>query len=101
MPVPDGWSAALSLYPAHPLSRTGDEPASFDVDRYEAFQQIMRRYGDAELLAGKQAAFASAPAAAPDDDGDTRRQALGLRIGQRQSKWLQAQGVRKSTVAES
>ncbi len=98
VPVPEGWSAAMSLFPAHPLTRADDETASFDVDRYEAFQSIMRAYGDRELLAGKQAAFAQSSG---EEEGDTRRQALGFRIGQRQSKWLQSLGLHKSTVAKS
>lgn len=87
VPVPEGWSAAMSLFPAHPLTRSDGETASFDPDRYAAFQSLMQAYGDRELMAGKQAAFAQMPGVG-DEDGDTRRQALGFRIGQRQSKWL-------------
>lgn len=101
VPVPEGWSAAMSLFPAHPLTRTDGETASFDADRYEAFQSIMRIYGDRELMAGKQTALAQSPSVGDEEEGDTRRQALGLRIGQRQSKWLQTPGLHRPTVAKS
>lgn len=83
VPVPEGWLAGMSLFPAHPLLRADGQQASFDAARYHAFQSLMNQFGDPDLVAGKQAAFADA---APIDD--ERRHALGFRIGQRQRKWL-------------
>jgi hypothetical protein len=90
VPVPEGWLAGMSLFPAHPLLRADGEPTSFNAARYRAFQSLMEQFGDPALVAGKRAAFAeSTPAHAEGDD--ERRQALGFRIGQRQRKWLSAE----------
>jgi uncharacterized protein DUF6925 len=89
VPVPEGWLAGMTLFPAHPLLRADGGPTSFDAVRYQAFQSLMKLFGDPALVAGKQAALADSPAA--DTDGDAaRRHALGFRIGQRQRKWLNA-----------
>ncbi len=87
VPVPKGWLAGMSLFPAHPLLRADGAPTAFDAARYRAFQSLMDRFGDPALVAGKQAAFATQPATVAD--GDDRRHALGFRIGQRQRRWLQ------------
>ena len=87
VPVPKGWLAGMTLFPAHPLLRASGEATAFDAARYEAFQSLMHRYGDPALLAGKQAAFGKAHIV---DATDARRRALGFRIGQRQSRWLNA-----------
>jgi len=86
VPVPEGWLAGMTLFPAHPLLRADGRPISFDAARYHAFQSLMAQFGDPALVAGKQAAFTGS--ADPVDDADERRQALGFRIGQRQQRWL-------------
>ncbi len=88
VPVPDGWLAGMSLFPAHPLMRSDGERTSFDAARYRAFQALMDRFGDPALVAGKQAAFAGSH----EDiaDSDERRHAIGFRIGQRQQPWLRS-----------
>ena len=87
VPVPKGWLAGMTLFPAHPLLRASGEATAFDAARYDAFQSLMQQYGDRALLAGKQVAFGKPHIV---DAIDTRRRALGFRIGQRQSRWLQA-----------
>lgn len=87
VPVPEGWLAGMTLFPAHPLLRADGRPTAFDAARYQAFQSLMTRFGDPALVAGKQAAFTGS--ADSVDDADERRQALGFRIGQRQRRWLQ------------
>ena len=86
VPVPKGWLAGMTLFPAHPLLRASGEATAFDAARYHAFQSLMQQYGDPALLAGKQAALGKAQLA---DGIDTRRRALGFRIGQRQSEMAQ------------
>lgn len=86
VPVPEGWLAGMSLFPAHPLLRADGAPTAFDAGRYRAFQALMDRFGDPDLVAGKQAAFATR--SEPVVDSDERRHALGYRIGQRQQRWL-------------
>jgi hypothetical protein len=94
VPVPDGWLAGMSLYPAHPLQHADGGPTVFDAARYRAFQSLMEKFGDPALLAGKRAAFAEGLETV--EDGDERRRAIGFRIGQRQRRWLES-----SIAAES
>lgn len=89
VPVPKGWLAGMSLFPAHPLYRASGAATSFDAARYDAFQWLMERYGEPALLAGKQAAFAGPDSVIEDTEIETRRRALGFRVGQRQLRWLQ------------
>jgi len=90
VPVPEGWLAGMSLFPAHPLLRADGEPTAFDAARYQSFQTLMERYGDPALLAGKRAVFEANDVGTDDADADVnaRRRALGFRIGQRQAKWV-------------
>jgi hypothetical protein len=87
VPVPMGWLAGMTLFPAHPLLRASGDATAFDAARYDAFQSLMQQFGDPALLAGKQAAFGKAHIV---EGTDARRRALGFRIGQRQSRWLNA-----------
>jgi hypothetical protein len=88
VPIPEGSFAGMSLYPAHPLRRAGDgQVIDFDPARYEAFQQVLKRYGDPALLRGKAAAHDSS---ATEADLSTRPERIGFRIGRRQRKWVQA-----------
>lgn len=91
VPVPDGWLAGMTLYPAHPLLDEAGESTAFNVARYEAFQALMKQYGDPAQLGGKQAAFAAASDSLSGEDA--RGHALGFRIGRRQLKWLQARAT--------
>jgi hypothetical protein len=86
VPVPAGWLAGMTLYPAHPLFEGSGARTSFDAARYDAFQALMERYGDPGLIAGKQAAFECRERS----ESGQRWRALGFRIGRRQLKWLQA-----------
>jgi hypothetical protein len=49
-PIPAGWVSCAYLYPAHPL-RDGDGRAiPFDAGRHMAFQRLLARHGDIELV---------------------------------------------------
>ena len=76
VPVPPGWLPALWLFPPHPLQHASGDATPFDVGRYEAFQDLLRRFGDPETLSGKAAASETAVS--------TRAARLGFRIAQRQ-----------------
>ena len=86
VPVPDGWLAGMTLFPAHPLYRASGAVISFDAARHEAFQSLMEQYGDPALLAGKKEAFAASESVFDDAGADARRRAFGFRIGHRQSR---------------
>ena len=79
VPVPEGWLAGMTLFPAHPLLRADGRPISFDAARYHAFQSLMKQFGDPALVAGKQAAFAGST-----DSVERRRRApSGPRLSHR------------------
>lgn len=87
VPVPEGWLAGMSLFPAHPLLRADGRPTAFDAGRYHAFQLLMKQFGDPALVAGKRAALVESQTEIADSD--ERRHALGFRIGVRQRRWLE------------
>ena len=54
-PIPDGWVPCLSLYPANPIYDALAHPRPFDRVAYEAFQTLLRGFGDAALVRLKEA----------------------------------------------
>jgi len=54
-PIPDGWVPALSLYPASPVHDALGRPQPFDRAAYEAFQTLLRGFGDPALVRLKEA----------------------------------------------
>ncbi len=88
VPVPQGWIAGMTLYPAHPLRGPTDgrdpSPDSIDLDRYAAFQSLMERYGDPAIMTGKRMAWRGGT----EDDLAQRDERVGFRIAQRQRAWL-------------
>ena len=79
VPVPEGFVSVLWLFPAHPL-----ETGRFDRARHEAFQELVRRYGEATTLEGKRAV----------DEGRSERELSGraaryaFRIARKQKRYL-------------
>lgn len=49
-PIPRGWIPCAYLYPAHPLRDADGRPRPFDTTRYVAFQRMLSRHGDVELV---------------------------------------------------
>jgi hypothetical protein len=54
-PIPDGWVPCLSLYPANPIYDALGHPRPFDRVAYEAFQTLLRGFGDPALVRLKEA----------------------------------------------
>ena len=53
-PIPDGLVPCAHVYPAHPAKDGMGQPRPFDRARHDAFQAILRSYGDPKFLALKQ-----------------------------------------------
>jgi hypothetical protein len=49
-PIPAGWVSCAHLYPAHPLRDGYGRPMPFDAGRHMAFQRLLSRHGDIELV---------------------------------------------------
>src|SRR5262245_20134857 len=61
-PVPEGWIPCAHLYPAHPAKDAFGRRRPFDRARHEAFQALLREFGEPELYALKQRVFAAVAA---------------------------------------
>jgi hypothetical protein len=60
--VPDGWIPCAHLYPGHPAKDATGRGQPFDRARHEAFQKMLRDFGDPEFYALKQRVFAAVAA---------------------------------------
>ena len=56
-PIPDGWVPCAHLYPPHPTKDALGKPRTLDRDSHDAFQEILRRYGDSALVDVKSSVF--------------------------------------------
>lgn len=53
-PLPEGWIPCAHFYPAHPLRDQLGRTRPFQHDRHTAFQLLLERYGDSDLVAFKR-----------------------------------------------
>ena len=49
VPIPEGWVPCVHFYPASPLVDALGKPRPFDRTAYEAFQELLRDFGDPAL----------------------------------------------------
>jgi len=61
-PIPEGLIPIATLHPAHPCRDAGRQPRPFDGARHAAFQSLLARWGDPELVALKDRLRAGEPA---------------------------------------
>lgn len=57
-PIPEGLVPFATIHPAHPYKDAMGERIPFSQSRFDAFQALLARWGDPELLAAKRAAAA-------------------------------------------
>ena len=55
-PIPKGWVPCAAIHPAHPYKDMMGQRIAFDVARHDAFQILLDRWGDPDLLAAKRGA---------------------------------------------
>jgi hypothetical protein len=58
-PIPNGFVPCAHVYPPHPAKDVLGEPRPFDSARHDAFQQMLRMFGDPEQIALKQRVMAA------------------------------------------
>jgi hypothetical protein len=58
-PIPEGWVPCAHLYPAHPAKDGMGRALPFDRARHEAFQAMLRQYGDSKTVDFKQQVLAA------------------------------------------
>jgi hypothetical protein len=68
VPIPAGWVPCLSLYPANPVHDALGRPRPFDRAAHEAFQVLLRGFGDPELCRIKEAVTEAVRAHKMPDD---------------------------------
>jgi hypothetical protein len=61
-PIPDGFVPCAHVYPPHPAKDVLGEPRAFDPARHDAFQCMLRLFGDPEQIALKQRVIAAVAA---------------------------------------
>jgi len=86
-PIPEGWVPCLSVYPAHPAKDGLGRATPFQPARHDAFQQLLRAYGDPAIIRLKAqvaAALAGGEAPRAADNGDRFARAC-IRITLRQA----------------
>lgn len=88
-PIPTGWVPCAHLYPAHPARDEYGRPRPFDLRAHAAFQDMLDRFGDDELVALKRRvldAVASGDSPHSISVSNHRHAALGVRIALRQMR---------------
>lgn len=90
-PIPAGWVPCAGLHPAHPYKDMMGERIAFDAGRYDAFQALLDRWGDPELVAIKRGG--------PETPGGTvsTRHAQGARrVAEAQARYLRGETIEGS-----
>jgi hypothetical protein len=91
--LPPGWIPCAHFYPAHPLRDRAWEPRPFRLERHAAFQTLLARYGDPDLVRIKRKIGESiAAGCSPTDFGHSadRFARASIRIALRQLQAAEA-----------
>ena len=86
-PVPEGFVPCAHFYPAHPVKDGLGRAQAFDALRHDAFQRMLRQFGDPAAVALKQSVIAAIErGAAPSDIvvPDDRFKRASVRVAIRQ-----------------
>ncbi len=86
-PIPEGWIPCAHFYPAHPVKDASGRSRPFDRGRHDAFQKLLRMFGDPDFVDLKQR-VAAAIAAGQDPSAvaltDNRFARTNVRVTLRQ-----------------
>ncbi len=85
-PIPSGWVPCAGIHPAHPYKNELGQRVPFDQARYEAFQALLDRWGDPELVAIKRGA-----PHADDSVISSRHAQAARRVAQAQAAYLRGE----------
>ncbi|GAB6845885.1 hypothetical protein HNR00_002980 [Methylorubrum rhodinum] len=94
-PIPAGWVPCAALHPAHPYKDMLGQRIAFDAARYEAFQVLLDRWGDPDLLALKQGGEHS-----PDSRISSRHVHGARRVAEVQARFLRGEVVEADPEAD-
>ncbi|GJD58431.1 DUF6925 family protein [Methylobacterium dankookense] len=94
-PIPAGWVPCAGLHPAHPYKDMMGQRIAFDTTRYGAFQALLDRWGDPDLLAVKRGR-----ALDPDSPVSSRHAQAARRVAEVQARYLQGEVIAVDTDAD-
>ncbi|SFG80961.1 DUF6925 family protein [Methylobacterium gossipiicola] len=85
-PIPAGWVPCAGLHPAHPYKDMMGARIPFDVGRYAAFQALLDRWGDPDLVAIKGGGSGS-----PGGTVSSRHAQGARRVAEAQARYLRGE----------
>ncbi|KQT59865.1 hypothetical protein ASG52_19150 [Methylobacterium sp. Leaf456] len=94
-PIPAGWVPFAALHPAHPYKDMMGQRIAFDAARYEAFQVLLDRWGDPDLLAIKRGGEHR-----PDGPVSSRHAQGARRVAEVQARILRGEAIEADPVAD-
>ncbi len=94
-PIPAGWVPCAALHPAHPYKDMMGRRIAFDAARYEAFQILLDRWGDPDLLAVKRGGEPR-----PDSPVSGRHAQGARRVAEVQARILRGEAIAADPEAD-
>ena len=94
-PIPVGWVPCAGLHPAHPYKDMLGKRIAFEESRYEAFQTLLDRWGDPELVAIKRG-----EAETPGGTVSSRHAQSARRVAEAQARYLGGEIIEGSVSDE-
>jgi hypothetical protein len=87
-PIPADWVPCAGIHPAHPYKDMMGQRIAFDVARHDAFQTLLDRWGDPDLLAFKRGGDLG-----PDSLVSNRHAQAARRVAEVQARYLRGETV--------
>lgn len=82
-PIPTGWVPCAGIHPAHPYKDMMGQRIAFDASRHDAFQALLERWGDPDLLTAKRGVDLG-----PDSLVSNRHAQAARRVAEVQARYL-------------
>jgi len=94
-PIPAGWVPCAALHPAHPYKDMMGQRIAFDATRHAAFQELLDRWGDPDLLAVKRGGEPRL-----DSPVSNRHAQAARRVAELQARYLRGEVVEADPDAD-
>lgn len=94
-PIPAGWVPCAALHPAHPYKDMMGQRIAFDATRHAAFQELLNRWGDPDLLAVKRGGEPRL-----DSPVSNRHAQAARRVAELQARYLRGEVVEADPDAD-
>jgi len=94
-PIPAGWVPCAGIHPAHPYKDMLGQRIAFDANRHAAFQVLLDRWGDPDLLAVKHGGEHR-----PDSSLSSRHAQAARRVAEVQARYLRGEVIETDIEAD-